>query len=202
VYDAGQGLEIWNLMSSIGAYVQALAILVFIYNVIVTRTRGAIAGNDPWGGPTLEWSIPSPPPDYNFATIPTVTSRYPLWDVKSPELTRDVPHTREGERAINVDVAGKHVGHIDHAIGNPPGGPVNSSHAAGPVKSARELGIPMPNPSIKPLFAALFMTLMFASMVTLHTSQKALGVPLIITFALLMTFTLYSWLLTPLEDAH
>jgi cytochrome c oxidase subunit I len=202
VYDAGQGLEIYNLMSSIGAYIQAVAILVFIWNVIVTRKRGAIAGSDPWGGPTLEWSIPSPPPDYNFATIPTVTSRYPLWDRKSPELTRDVPHTREGERAINVDVAGKHVGHIDHAIGNPPGGPVNAVHVEGPVKSAKELGIPMPNPSIKPLLVALWMTLMFASMLALHTSQKQLGVPLIITFALLMTFTLYSWLLTPLEDAH
>jgi cytochrome c oxidase subunit 1 len=202
VYDAGQGLEIYNLMSSIGAYIQALAVLVFIWNVIITRKRGQRVGNDPWGAPTLEWSIPSPPPDYNFATIPTVTSRYPLWDVKSPELTKDVPHTREGERAINVDVAGKHVGHIDHAIGNPPGGPVNALHAEGPIKTAKQLGIPMPNPSIKPLFAALWMTLMFASMIALHTTAKAIGVPLIILFALLMTFTLYSWLLTPLEDAH
>jgi hypothetical protein len=94
------------------------------------------------------------------------------------------------------------VGHIDHAIGNPPGGPVNAAHTEAPVKSAKALGIPMPNPSIKPLFAALWMTLMFASMVALHTTAKAIGVPLIIIFALLMTFTLYSWLLTPLEDAH
>ena len=138
-----------------------------------------------------------------FAVIPKVTSRYPLWDRKSPELTTDVPHTREGERAINVDVAGKHVGHIDHAIGNPPGGPVNAVHDETPPKSAKQLGIPMPNPSIKPLFVALFMTLMFASMLFLHTqNMKAFGVPSIITFAILMTLTLYWWLLTPLEDAH
>jgi cytochrome c oxidase subunit I len=203
VYDAGQGLEIWNMMSTYGAYLQAIAVILGMWNLIKSYRGGQRAGPDPWGGPTLEWSIPSPPPEYNFAVIPTVTSRYPLWDRKSPELTKDVPHTREGERAINVDVAGKHVGHIDHAIGNPPGGPVNAVHDDTPPKSAKQLGIPMPNPSIKPLWVALFMTLMFASLLFLHTEKlKALGVPLIITFALLMTLMLYSWLLTPLEDAH
>jgi cytochrome c oxidase subunit I len=196
VYDAGQGLEVFNLMSSVGAYIQAVAVLVFVYNMVRSFKKGAIAGNDPWGAPSLEWSIPSPPPDYNYATIPTVTSRYPMWDRKSPELTKDVPHTREGERSVDVDVAGRHVGHVDHAIGNPPGAP------AGPLKTAKELGIPMPNPSIKPLFVALFMTLMFASMLPMHLGQPKLAIVGIITFAILMTLTLYSWLLTPLEDHH
>ncbi len=202
VYDAGQGLEIYNLMSSIGAYIQAVAVLIFVYNLVVSRKRGQRAGNDPWGAPTLEWAMPSPPPDYNFATIPRVTSRYPLWDIKSPELTKDVPHTREGERAIDVDVAGKHVGHVSHAIGNPPGGAVNSDHSEQRILSAKELGIPMPNPSIKPLFVALFMTLMFASMLPIHMGRPGLATILIILFATLMTLGLYSWLLTPLEDAH
>jgi cytochrome c oxidase subunit 1 len=203
VYDAGQGLEIWNLMSSIGAYIQVVAVVVGFWNLLKSWRSGARAGNDPWGAPTLEWSIPSPPPEYNFATIPTVTSRYPLWDRKSPELTREVPHTREGERAINVDIAGKHVGHIDHAIGNPPGAPVHGDPVReAPMKSAKELGIPMPNPSIKPLFVALWMTLMFASMLFMHIGMKAVAIAGIITFATLMTLTLYSWLLTPLEDAH
>jgi cytochrome c oxidase subunit 1 len=200
VYDAGQGLEVYNLMSSVGAYIQAVAVIIFVTNMIWSYRRGQLAGNDPWGAPTLEWSIPSPPPEYNYATIPTVTSRYPMWDIKSPELTKDVPHTREGERAIDVEVARKPVGHIDRAIGNPPGGPVMSDHAAHPT--AKQLGIPMPNPSIKPLFVALFMTLMFASMLLIHLGRTGLATIGIITFALLMTLTLYSWLLTPLEDAH
>ena len=202
VYDAGQGLEVYNLMSSVGAYIQALAVLIFVYNLVVSRKRGQLAGNDPWGAPTLEWAMPSPPPDYNFATIPQVTSRYPLWDTKSPELTRDVPHTREGERAIDVDIGGQHVGHVNHAIGNPPGGPVNAPHGDTRIRTAKELGIPMPNPSIKPLFVALFMTLMFASMLPIHLGRPGLATILIITFATLMTLGLYSWLLTPLEDAH
>jgi cytochrome c oxidase subunit 1 len=43
-----------------------------------------LAGNDPWDAWTLEWSTPSPPPPYNFATDPVVRSRRPLWDLKHP----------------------------------------------------------------------------------------------------------------------
>ena len=67
---------------------------------------GAIAGNDPWGAPTLEWSIPSPPPEYNFATIPTVTSRYPLWDVQvAGAHARRAAHAATASERIDVDVA-------------------------------------------------------------------------------------------------
>ena len=47
--------------------------------------RGKEAGADPWDGRTLEWSIPSPPPEYNFAEVPSVRSRRPLWDLKHPQ---------------------------------------------------------------------------------------------------------------------
>ncbi len=47
--------------------------------------QGKPAGSDPWDAWTLEWSTPSPPPDYNFATLPVVRSRRPLWDIKHPE---------------------------------------------------------------------------------------------------------------------
>ncbi|HEX9077089.1 MAG TPA: cytochrome ubiquinol oxidase subunit I, partial [Anaerolineae bacterium] len=53
--------------------------------------NGAPAGNDPWDGHTLEWSVSSPPPAYNFATIPVVNSRRPLWDAKHPELAHNKP---------------------------------------------------------------------------------------------------------------
>src|SRR3954453_4923210 len=110
VYDAGQGWEIFNLMSSIGAYLQAVAGLIFAYNIWRSRKSGEPAGNDPWGAPSLEWSIPSPPPEHNFDTIPTVTSRYPLWDVKSPELTTDVPHSKHGDERNVITAGGKPVG--------------------------------------------------------------------------------------------
>jgi cytochrome c oxidase subunit 1 len=219
-YDGGQGWDLYNLMSSIGMYIQVLGTAIGFYNLWRSTRRGVRAGNDPWGAPTLEWSIPSPPPDYNFARVPIVRSRYPLWDVKSPALTADVPHSRSDERRIDVDVAGKHVATADQAIGNPPGAPrpvaearverVETVPAGAPpatvpprrLPTARELGIPMPNPSIKPLFVALFMTLMFASLIAIHKDQVMLAVILTIAFALALTFSLYSWLFTPLEDEH
>ena len=58
----------------------AVSILVFIVNLVRSYRRGEYAGRNPWGAPTLEWAISSPPPHYNFAVIPTVHSLYPLWD--------------------------------------------------------------------------------------------------------------------------
>jgi cytochrome c oxidase subunit 1/cytochrome c oxidase subunit I+III len=55
-------------------------VLLFIINVLKSRRTGAPAGANPWDAPTLEWSVPSPPPAYNFAVIPTVASRHPLWE--------------------------------------------------------------------------------------------------------------------------
>jgi hypothetical protein len=52
---------------------------------LATHDRGDEAGADPWDAWTLEWSTPSPPPAYNFATDPEVASRRPLWDLKHPE---------------------------------------------------------------------------------------------------------------------
>ena len=54
--------------------------LLFFVNVLNSLRHGAPSGPDPWGGATLEWSLPSPPPPYNFAVIPTIASREPLWE--------------------------------------------------------------------------------------------------------------------------
>jgi cytochrome c oxidase subunit I len=84
-YEPGRGWDTLNLLVSIGAFVQAIATLVLVANLIISYFRGRKAGNDPWDAWTLEWSVSSPPPAYNFAVIPTVASRRPLWDLKHPE---------------------------------------------------------------------------------------------------------------------
>jgi cytochrome c oxidase subunit 1 len=76
---------IWNLIISSGAVFQAAGTLLFVYNMVWSYFKGPIAGPDPWDAWTLEWSTPSPPPAYNFAVIPTVESRRPLWDLKHPD---------------------------------------------------------------------------------------------------------------------
>src|SRR6202522_1112602 len=84
-YEPGRGWDIWNLIITIGVFFQIAGVLVFVVNLLWSLLRGQPAGTDPWDAWTLEWSTTSPPPDYNFATIPVVESRRPLWDIKHPE---------------------------------------------------------------------------------------------------------------------
>jgi len=84
-YEPGRGWEIWNLIVSVGVIFQIAGVLFWVVNFLWSYFKGKAAGNDPWDAWTLEWSTTSPPPDYNFATIPVVHSRRPLWDLKHPE---------------------------------------------------------------------------------------------------------------------
>jgi heme/copper-type cytochrome/quinol oxidase subunit 1 len=85
-YEAGLGWEVGNLISTIGAFILALGVLFTVIAFVRSR-RGALAGPDPWDGETLEWASTSPPPDYNFAAIPQIRSKEPMWD--QPELRED-----------------------------------------------------------------------------------------------------------------
>ena len=84
-YEPGRGWDTWNLIVTVGVFFQGLGVLFFVTNLLWSYAKGKIAGNDPWDAWTLEWSTNSPPPAYNFASIPTVKSRRPLWDLKHPE---------------------------------------------------------------------------------------------------------------------
>ncbi|HWF86412.1 MAG TPA: cytochrome c oxidase subunit I [Vicinamibacterales bacterium] len=84
-YEPGRGWDLWNLIVTIGVFVQAAAVLVFVLNLAISWLAGEDAGSDPWDAWTLEWLTSSPPPVYNFAELPTVRSRRPLWDLKHPD---------------------------------------------------------------------------------------------------------------------
>jgi cytochrome c oxidase subunit 1 len=156
-YDSGQGWALYNGLSTAGAALWPIAMLFFIYNFFKSRRSGEIAGPNPWGAGTLEWTIPSPPPEYNFAALPNVTSRYPLW---------------EGKEA-------------DHQSAR-----INSQDG----KTPTDLGIIMPYSTIKPLFVALGLVIMFCGLIATRA--------LIAVGAAIMVFSLYSWLLSPLEPEH
>ena len=79
-YPAGMGLELPNLLSSIGSMVVALAVLLFVLNMVRSVFAGRSAAPNPWQASTLEWAAGCPPAPYNFAHIPVVDSRTPLWD--------------------------------------------------------------------------------------------------------------------------
>jgi cytochrome c oxidase subunit 1 len=84
-YPAGLGWEGSNLLATVGSWIMLFSVLVFLMNLLQSIRAGRPAGENPWEAWTLEWSTPSPPPAYNFAVIPNVTSRRPLWDVAHPE---------------------------------------------------------------------------------------------------------------------
>jgi cytochrome c oxidase subunit 1 len=103
-YNSGQGWDTFNLMSSIGAYILVIATSFFAYNFFLSRKRGAVAGSNPWGAGTLEWTIPSPPPEYNFATLPTVTTRYPLWEGNELDAESARINSQEGKTASELGI--------------------------------------------------------------------------------------------------
>jgi cytochrome c oxidase subunit I+III len=79
-YQAGLGWDIYNLISTIGAFIIGLSVLVFFYNIIWSLRNGEKASGNPWNADTLEWATPTPAPQYGFRKLPIVHSRHPLWE--------------------------------------------------------------------------------------------------------------------------
>ncbi len=84
-YLAETGWGDLNLLATLGAVTIVISMLIFVANVLGSAARGKIAGGDPWLGETLEWAMTSPPPAYNFAHIPIVASRSPMWS-EGPDM--------------------------------------------------------------------------------------------------------------------
>ena len=95
-YDALPGWGELNLAQTIGAFIQAIAILALVWDGLRALRRGTVASDNPWHGWTLEWATSSPPPAHNFAALPAIGSARPLWDLQHnvavapprPDVTR------------------------------------------------------------------------------------------------------------------
>src|SRR5436853_4686083 len=75
-----------------------VGLLMVLANLVRSYFKGAPSGNDPWGGSTLEWSTSSPPPPYNYAVIPKVSSAYPMWDPE--DRAEDARKLERGELVL------------------------------------------------------------------------------------------------------
>jgi cytochrome c oxidase subunit 1 len=127
-YPEGMGWDMWNMMATVGAFLIAASVLLFIGNVIISLRSKQQAAADPWDGRTLEWAIPSPPPAYNFAEIPQVHALDDHWHKKYVENERGVPMPVVAGAAIDAE---------------------DGEHEEGGH------GIHLPSPSFMPLIAAL-----------------------------------------------
>jgi len=81
-YDAGYGFELWNKVATIGAFLLAASVALFVFNIFYSRSKARSlppVGPDPWDARTIEWMVPSPTPAYNFDPIPTITRVDDFW---------------------------------------------------------------------------------------------------------------------------
>jgi cytochrome c oxidase subunit I+III len=98
-YHEGLGWDSTQLAATIGSYMLATSILLVVGNFAVSRFCGDLAGPDPWGADTLEWATTSPPPEFNYAVIPTVRSSSPNWD--HPDRAEDQRRLERGELVLD-----------------------------------------------------------------------------------------------------
>src|SRR5918912_394581 len=135
-YPSDVGCTGLNVLESIGAYILAAGLVLVVVNLAVSYFKGEVAGADPWGGDTLEWSTTSPPPDYNYAVIPTVSSPYPMWDREDRE--EDARKLDKGELVLEGGHETPASSVLDaqwHEILEMP------SHSAAPITLAGAIGL-------------------------------------------------------------
>ncbi len=172
-YDEGLGWDFLNQLETVGAFVIAFSTLILLVNMIVSRRNGQPASDDAWDGRTLEWSIPSPPPDYNFAEIPEVESRDDFWHRK---YTED-----DGGRLVRLPKGGA-VATTEHGGGE--GGEV------GEHGGHDGHGIHMPSPSYFPFVLALGLPILGYGAVFKNFWFVPLG-------AVVLLFGMYAWGIEP-----
>ena len=140
-YREGMGWDTLNLITTIGGFILAAGMLLFLVNVVRSLRRGLPAGPNPWDAATLEWSVPSPPPPYNFAVIPTVASRHPLWEDRLQE-----------EHAKSSLERGLLLGRGREVV------------ATTPLDGEPDLILEMPEDTIAPFLLAVALTLCFVAL--------------------------------------
>src|SRR6266480_5465 len=174
-YDTGLGWDFLNQLETIGAFIIALSVLIFIVNALVSRRHGQVSGNDPWDARTLEWTTQSPPPMYNFAEIPQVEARDDFWHHKYTEdETGHAVRLPSGaavaveERPAGGDGGGEHGGE-EHGDGH---------------------GIHMPSPSYFPFVVALGLPILGYAAVFQAVWLVPIG-------AVVVLFGMYAWGIEP-----
>jgi cytochrome c oxidase subunit 1/cytochrome c oxidase subunit I+III len=143
-YADGMGWDWLNLITTLGSFMFAIGVLLFVVNVVKSYRNGRAGGDNPWDAPTLEWATSSPPPPYNFVVIPTVASRHPLWEGRLGEGT--------GEQERSHVHAGLVLDHGRETVGT------------SPLDAQPRIILKMPTDSFAPFILSLTVTTIFVGL--------------------------------------
>jgi cytochrome c oxidase subunit 1 len=184
-YGDNMGFNGMNLVITLGAFIIALGTLIFAINLVWAWKRGRLAGPNPWGAATLEWAVSSPPPVYNFAKIPVVHSRMPLWE-GDPSKDGGIPHGRVEEETEQVTLMGTKVGEV-----RDPESDVNRM-------SAHDLGIHLPPPSYWPIITAAAISAIFIGLMFRNVEGPLHNLWVITILGVVALFaSVYAWAFEP-----
>ncbi|PLC50673.1 cytochrome c oxidase subunit I [Pollutimonas subterranea] len=165
-YPSDAGWDTLNLLSSLGAFIQAMGFLVFLLDMFLHTRAGRAAPRNPWNAGTLEWATPTPPPSYNFASLPDVQGRDPLWD--NPALGAELAG---GRHWLAIPAPGqRQTLSVDVLTGNP--------------RSVVQL----PGPSWLPFYAAIATGVFFVCILF-----KIYEVAIVGALAALLVFLRWAW---------
>jgi len=162
-YKDGMGWDTLNMITSVGSFVFAVGVLLLFVNVLKSLKSGAPAGNNPWDAPTLEWATSSPPPPYNFAVIPTVASRHPLWEDRLGEE----PVLSSINKGLLLDQGKETIG-------------------TSAMDAAPDMILEMPEDSYAPVLLTVGLAILFVGM--LLKTWSVVGVGLVVTTVALLVW--------------
>ncbi len=151
-YPSGMGWDTSNMITSVGSFLFAVGVLLFLVNLLRSLRHGAPSGPNPWNAATLEWSTPSPPPPYNFVVIPHVASRHPLWETQLRD-TGDQSSLHEGML-------------LDHG---------RETVGTSPFDAEPDIILRMPGDSLAPFLLALAGAVFFAGLLLHNWSVTGAG---------------------------
>jgi cytochrome c oxidase subunit 1 len=151
-YQEELGVTFLNQMATVGAFLIAFGVLLLVINIVKSKFKGEVTGSDPWDARTLEWSIPSPAPEYNFLEVPRVSSVDDFWHKKYEEdpdgrsILRDGVDLKEEPLRVTTEEA------------------------------VSKYGVHLPSPSIWPMIVPLGMTIGAYGLVLFNWYTCAIGV--------------------------